>query len=200
MVAIIPSVQHFSIKEFFMQSRAFPRRLPGVASYIALTCMLSAAASAADIVVPQSLQPAAAQTLVIEAHAAGAQVYTCSASAPGVAPAWVLKAPDAILYDAAGAKLATHYVGPTWEAADGSKVVGKVKASAPSPTDGIPWLLLDVKSTQGSGVFAHISAVQRLATEGGKAPADGCGAASLGQETRVPYKAVYRFYTGKNAG
>lgn len=183
-----------------MRFTAFSRPLQGFCVGIAASCMLATVAGAAEIVVPPSLQPAATQTLAVEAHAVGVQVYTCSAAVAGAAPAWVLKAPDAILYDAAGAKLATHYAGPTWEAGDGSKVVGKVKASAPSPGDGVPWLLLDVKSTQGSGVFANVTAVQRLATEGGKAPADGCGAASLGAETRVPYKAVYRFYTDNKAG
>lgn len=179
-----------------MRITAFSKRLRRPALCIAFACTLPAV-HAADIAVPPSLKPAPTQTLAVDAHAVGAQVYTCSAPAGGGAPAWVLKAPDAILYDAAGAKLATHYAGPTWEAVDGSKVVGKVKATMPSPNaDAIPWLLLDVASSQGSGVFARISAVQRIATEGGKAPADGCGAASLGAETRVPYKAVYRFYTG----
>jgi len=158
----------------------------------------SASATAAAITAPDNLQLAPAQTLALEAHAVGVQIYTCdTAKTEGAAPAWTLKAPDAILSDASGAKVATHYAGPTWEAPDGSKVVGKVKASAMPSPDTIPWLLLDVKSTAGTGIFSQITAVQRVATEGGKAPQDGCTAASMGREVRVPYQAVYRFYTTK---
>lgn len=163
----------------------------------ALTLM-SAGASAAGITVPASLQTAPAQALALEASATGVQIYTCSAAeADGGKPEWTLKAPEATLFAADGAKLGVHYAGPTWEANDGSKVVGKMKASATPSSDAIPWLLLDVTSAEGSGIFGKITAVQRLATDGGKAPADGCALASLGKEVRVPYKAVYRFYTAK---
>jgi hypothetical protein len=162
-------------------------------------CLLSLSqvdASAASITVPAALQTAPTQTLAIEAPASGVQIYTCAAAkSAGAGPAWTLKAPEATLTDAAGVKVAIHYAGPTWEAPDGSKVVGKVKASATPSGDGIAWLLLDVKSTEGNGIFGKVTAIQRLATEAGKAPADGCTAASLGADVRVPYKAVYRFYT-----
>lgn len=174
------------------------RRLLRAAFAIATLPLLHASASAAAITVPDSLQTTATQTLALEAHAVGVQIYTCTAAkTAGGQPEWRLKAPEATLYDAANTKLATHYAGPTWESTDGSKVVGKLKASATPSADAIPWLLLDVKATQGNGVFSHITAVQRLATEAGKAPADGCATASLGQEVRIPYKAVYRFYTTK---
>ena len=152
------------------------------------------AACAASIVVPEKLQTPPALKLAVEANAVGVQIYSCTAAA-SAKPGWILKAPEATLYDAAGTKLARHYAGPTWEAIDGSKVVGKLKASATPSDDAIAWLLLDVKSTQGKGTFGKIKAVQRLATEAGKAPADGCTKADLGKEVRVPYKAVYRFYT-----
>jgi hypothetical protein len=160
--------------------------------------LLQANAYAVTINVPENLQPAPSQVLALEAHAVGVQIYTCvAAKAEGAAPAWSLKAPDAMLSDASGAAVAKHYAGPTWEAPDGSKVVGKAKASATPSPGAIPWLLLDVKSTEGKGVFSNITAVQRVATEGGTAPQDGCTAASVGQEVRVPYQAVYRFYTNK---
>jgi hypothetical protein len=164
----------------------------------AVLSLLAAGASAAAITVPAVLQAPASATLALETNAVGVQIYTCSAAkVAGGPPAWTLKAPDAILYDAAGAKLGTHYAGPTWEALDGSKVAGKMKASASPSPDAIAWLLLDVTSAQGSGVFGSITAIQRLATEAGKAPPDGCAAESLGREVRVPYKAVYRFYTAQ---
>jgi hypothetical protein len=159
---------------------AKPSSIRAVFAALALAAAtLPACALAAAIAVPDQLQPAPTQQLVLEAHAVGVQIYTCSIA--GGKAAWVLKAPEATLYDDAGAKLARHYAGPTWEAIDGSKVVGKVKASATPDDSAIAWLLLDVKSAQGGGTLGKVSAVQRLATEAGKAPADGC--------------AVYRFYT-----
>ncbi|HEV7817203.1 MAG TPA: DUF3455 domain-containing protein [Janthinobacterium sp.] len=157
---------------------------------------IPAGAFAAAVMVPENLQPAPTQKLALEANAAGVQIYTCSAAKSGEGKTeWVLKAPEATLYDAAGNKLARHYAGPTWESVDGSKVVGKLKSSATPSDSAIAWLLLDVKSTEGNGVFSKITAVQRVATEDGKAPADGCSHAGLGKEVRIPYKAVYRFFT-----
>jgi hypothetical protein len=182
--------------ENFMHSVIFSNRLAPVV-LIAAAATVSQARAAA-IPVPTSLQTAPTQTLALEAHAVGVQIYTCSApKTAGAKPEWILKAPDAVLYDAAGAKVAKHYAGPTWEAADGSKVVGKARVSTLPTPSAIPWLLLDVTSTEGSGMFSRVTAVQRLATEAGKAPAAGCDDGSLGKEVRVPYKAVYRFYTAK---
>jgi hypothetical protein len=168
-----------------------------VLRYSALcAAIFGVAAHAATISVPDNLQTPPALKLAVEANAVGVQIYTCTAvKTDGGKAGWVLKAPEATLYDAAGTKLARHYGGPTWEAVDGSKVVGKVKASATPSDSAIAWLLLDVKSTEGQGTFSKVTAVQRLATEEGKAPADGCDKAGLGKEVRVPYKAVYRFYT-----
>jgi hypothetical protein len=156
----------------------------------------AATASAAAITVPDALQAPASAQLALEANAVGVQIYTCGAGKSGK-PEWNLKAPEATLYDAAGAKLARHYAGPTWEAVDGSKVVGKVKASATPDDSAIAWLLLDAKSASGSGTLGKVTVIQRLATEAGKAPAEGCDKAALGKELSVPYKAIYRFYTAK---
>jgi len=94
-----------------------------------------------------------------------------------------------------GSRTLRHYAGPTWEANDGSKVVGEVKARADAPdADAIPWLLLTAKSTSGSGVLASTLSVQRVQTAGGKAPASGCGPAQAQQEIRVPYTATYYFF------
>ncbi len=57
----------------------------------------------------------------------------------------------------------------------------------PAPAAGdIPWLLLSVKSAEGSGALARAKFVQRVQTKGGVAPAVGCDAAHAGTEARVP--------------
>jgi hypothetical protein len=147
-------------------------------------------------VVPESLRIPASQTLVLEAHATGTQIYQCNMSKTEPTRfEWVFIAPEAELFDRVGRKIGRHYAGPTWESNDGSKVVGEVKARDDGPdANAIPWLLLSAKSTSGKGVFGRTQSIQRVHTEGGKAPPGGCNQAQAGRETRVPYKAVYYFY------
>ena len=107
----------------------------------------------------------------------------------------VFKAPEAELFDGSDKQIGKHYAGPTWEANDGSKVMGAFEALYNSPdTNSIPWLLLKAKSNSGSGVFSHVESIQRVETVGGKAPAEGCGKDQVGKTIRVPYKAIYYFY------
>jgi hypothetical protein len=146
--------------------------------------------------VPMSLKPPADQMLAFKLQASGHQIYQCRATTQGAAPfEWSLKAPQADLFDAAGRKVGTHYVGPTWEGLDGSKVVGEVQAKDTSRSEGsIPWLLLSAKSNSGEGLFSRVRSIQRLDTSGGAAPAEPPGKAQAGQEIRVPYRATYAFY------
>jgi hypothetical protein len=146
--------------------------------------------------VPNSLKVPPTGTLSFSANAKGVQIYECRAKkdAPDQFE-WALKAPEADLFDAQGNKIGHHYGGPTWESADGSKIVGEMKAREPSPdANAIPWLLLNVKTHEGRGVMSRITSIQRLETTGGKAPATGADPSTLGQELRVPYTAVYYFY------
>jgi hypothetical protein len=130
----------------------------------------------------------------IQLRGVGAQVYTCEAAANGFA--WRLKAPDARLIDDGGKDFGHHFAGPSWQAQDGSTVVGEVITSSTSPRAGsIPWLLLRAKSHSGDGVFASIGFIVRIQTEGGVAPATGCDADHAGTETRVPYNAIYVFFS-----
>jgi len=103
-----------------------------------------------------------------------------------------LQGPEAELIDAQGKPFAKHYAGPTWEAPDGSKIVGKILASEPAPQTGaIPWLLLSAESS-GSGVLGGARFVQRVNTFGGVGPTGACPTA--GTEWRVDYTADYIFY------
>ena len=149
--------------------------------------------------VPEALQVPATQVLSLETQASGVQIYECKVSKDDPARfEWVFKAPEAELFDSAGKKVSRHYAGPTWEANDGSKVVGEVRARDDGPDPkAIPWLLLSAKSISGSGVFSQTQSIQRLHTIGGKAPTEGCNQAQAGKEARVPYQAEYYFYTPK---
>ena len=163
----------------------------------------SAAASGADngmemrqsmTAAPAVAGPTHAARDAIELRGIGSQVYTCEASPSGFG--WHLKAPEATLLDGAGAEFGRHFAGPTWQARDGSTVVGEVVVSDPAPQPGsIPWLLLRAKSHSGSGAFASVGYIARIRTEGGVAPAAGCDAAHTGAERHVAYSASYVFFS-----
>jgi hypothetical protein len=150
--------------------------------------LFAGSAIAQDI--PAKLAPPQEGLLVGKYAAKGVQIYVCSVK--GVANEWGFKAPEAELIDAQGRPFAKHYAGPTWEAPDGSKIVGRVLANEPAPKAGaIPWLLLSTESS-GSGVLAGARFVQRVNTSGGVGPTGACPTA--GTERRVDYTADYIFY------
>jgi hypothetical protein len=140
--------------------------------------------------VTAKLVPPQEATLLGEYPAKGVQIYVCRAK--GDANEWDFKAPEAELTDTQGKPFAKHYAGPTWEAPDGSKVVGKVLATESAPTAGaIPWLLLSTESSV-SGALAGVRFVQRVNTSGGVGPTGACP--TVGTEQRVDYTADYIFY------
>jgi len=167
----------------------------GLVSLLAVASMLSSFAARAQQV-PAQIQAPANEKLLLQVHAKGDQVYICQ---EGVTQfAWTLKAPDAQLFDKDGKLFGKHFAGPSWEASDGSRVVGKAVANVPSPdADSIAWLLVNIVGHEGSGVLSPVTTIQRINTKGGKAPASGCDSAHAGQELRVPYSADYLFYAPK---
>jgi hypothetical protein len=141
---------------------------------------------------PGALKPGALKPY-LAVPAKGVQIYVCNKTDAG-AYAWTFKAPEAELSDGAGARIGKHYGGPSWEGSDGGKVVGAVKASAAAPAaNAVAWLLLDIKSREGSGQFTQAAGILRVNTVGGQAPAAGCDEARAGSELRVPYTATYYF-------
>ncbi len=164
---------------------------------LAIALMIAACASTQrpqPAAIPENLRVPDGQTLLLRAAARGAQIYTCKVStAEPAAFEWVLKAPDAELFDQSGARIGRHYAGPTWESADGSRVVGEVMQRS-AVQGAIPWLLLRAKSNEGAGAFAGVKYIQRVDTVGGVAPPAGCDAAHADAEARVDYSANYDFY------
>ena len=137
----------------------------------------------------------APQGHIVSAHvyALGVQIYRWNGGS------WDFVAPLAKLFADAGyhGVVGTHYAGPTWESNSGSKVVG-THAAPPCFADpaSIPWLLLRKVSSEGPGIFSHVTYIQRLNTVGGTAPAT--PGAFTGAEARVPYTAEYFFYRAEN--
>lgn len=147
--------------------------------------------------VPESLRASDGEVPRARAAAHGTQNYECQAASSdgGGGFVWKLLGPEAELTDDAGKRIGRHYAGPTWESNDGSQVVGEVKAKAEAP-DGksVPWLLLRAKKTSGAGMFAGVTSVQRVDTQGGAPPATGCDAEHAGARQSAEYRATYYFY------
>ncbi|WP_035139620.1 DUF3455 domain-containing protein [Fischerella sp. PCC 9605] len=154
--------------------------------------------------VPNNLQVPQDQNPIFKALAKGSQIYVCKAKADNPNSfEWTLKGPDAVLLNEQGQKIGKHYLGPSWESNDGSKVIGKVKTQADAPqASAIPWLLLQVRSHEGDGIFSQVNWIQRLNTVGGKAPTQGCDRVNANGEVRIAYQADYYFWGGvaKNKG
>jgi hypothetical protein len=146
--------------------------------------------------VPGDLQVPEGNSLFLVGHAVGVQIYQCATTPTGTA--WTLLAPRANLYGDNGRVIATHYAGPTWEAADGSRVVGKREAGVTVDPTAIPWLKLSAASTSAGSEGARLARttfVQRVNTTGGLAPAGSqCDATSAGSQAEVDYTADYYFW------
>jgi hypothetical protein len=146
--------------------------------------------------VPAALRPPADQEPFARFAAAGVQIYECVRKPDSADQfAWQFRAPEATLTDTTGHTALHHGAGPSWTAPDGSSVIGQAAASTPPPQPGsIPWLLLSIKSRQGTGLLAQTASVQRIDTGGGIAPETPCGADNAGQMQRVNYTATYVFW------
>ena len=160
-------------------------RASRVAAVMAI-CVASTATFAAS-----SIDPPQAER-VVTTTASGVQVYSCEYDAQHQL-GWVFKNPQATLYDTSGQALIRHSAGPSWEADDGSRIVGHVIAQTPSETAAsVPQLLLETRSTAASGMLSAIRFVQRVNTVGGVMPPSPCSTEhQLGSS---PYIANYIFY------
>jgi hypothetical protein len=159
----------------------------------AILLPITALAQPADV--PKEIAAPPGHKLLFQFEAKGVQIYKSVEGKSGLE--WVLEAPLADLLDGKGGKAGQHYESPpSWEATDGSKVVknGDAKsAPAPSPKADIPWLLVKVKADENkAGMFSPVAYIQRLQTEGGKAPAE--LPKRIGTKVGIAYKAVYYFY------
>ena len=145
--------------------------------------------------VPALLEVPAGNEVSFHVYATGVQVYVCTETSPGVY-AWVFTQPIANLYANPGLNgfAGTHYAGPTWESKSGSKVVGSKIEGVTVDPNAVQWLLLGAVSSQGPGILNGTTYIQRVNTVGGKAPATGANASTVGQEVQIPYTAEYYFY------
>lgn len=145
---------------------------------------------------PDAVKVPAGHRVALETVGVGEITYECRAKAntAGVFE-WVFVGPKADLNSRSGAKLGTYYGPPaTWAANDGSRITGTQLAVAPAAAGSIPLQLVKANPASGPGAMADVSFVQRVATQGGVAPALACDAASAGRKEAVKYQADYIFW------
>ena len=149
-----------------------------------------------EVPVPAQLDPGPGHRLVATLHARGVQVYQCrEAKETAGRFEWAFVAPEAELLDAGLRPGGRHFAGPSWEAPDGSRIVGSVRERADAPVPGaIPQLLLATRSAGPAGRFSDVVAIQRVNTRGGITPDSPCAPANSSQTVRVPYTADYRLF------
>ncbi len=151
-------------------------------------------AAYAEVSIPEQIKVPAGYSPVLTVHAKGDQIYQCALNKGEFA--WETQAPDAKLFDEQGKIVGNHTAGPLWEYKEGSRVVGRVvKKIDIAPDKAISWLLVEVVSHKGDGLFSNVSFINRINTQGGLPPASGCDANHLGGEKRVAYTADYVFYS-----
>jgi hypothetical protein len=148
-----------------------------------------------DIAVPAGHKP------FLVGHATGVQIYPCLATGTGYA--WGASTPRATLVGDNGKAIAEHFGGPSWQAEDGSRVVGRRDAGVTVDETAIPWLRLTIASAvsgAGGDRLTGTSYILRTATTGGMAPsAADCDAAAVGTSVEVPYTADYTFFKPSGA-
>jgi hypothetical protein len=146
--------------------------------------------------VPSEVRVADGNKVFLVGHAVGVQIYRCDATSSGVG--WAFVGPRADLYDDHGKLIATHFGGPTWQARDGSSVVGRRVDGVTVDSTAIPWLLLSAASTvvgPDGDRLAGTTFIQRIATTGGLPPAAAdCNQTTAATEAEVPYTADYHFW------
>ena len=159
-----------------------------VAAAAALPSAAGAAVPAPSV--PDTIAVGTGEKPFLLGHATGVQIYACRSGA------WVLVAPRATLYGDNGQAIADHFAGPTWQARDGSRVVGKRLDGVPGAPGAIPWLLLSADSTSAGPDGDRLEGtthIQRIATVGGVAPAPS-QCVTEGEQVEVPYTADYVFW------
>jgi Protein of unknown function (DUF3455) len=158
---------------------------------LSLVAQIALAGPPSPTGVPDQIKVGTGNKVFLVGHGVGVQIYTCNGSV------WSSAVPRANLYDDNGKLIISHFAGPSWQAADGSKAVGTVVDKVDVDRTAIPWVLLSATTTPGpdGDRLVDTTFIQRLNTTGGLTPpAADCNAATAGKVVEVPYTADYVFW------
>jgi hypothetical protein len=180
------------------------RRLVFTLSALSLAALVGACASNPGMAakpfsqsaLPAAVQVPAGHAVALETVGVGQITYECRAKA--AAPdqyEWVFVGPDAKLLDRSGKEVGKYFGPPaTWQSNDGSKITATQLAVAAALPGSIPLQLVKANPAIGAGAMQGVSYIQRVATQGGVAPARACDAAALRSKEIVKYQADYIFW------
>lgn len=145
---------------------------------------------------PDAVKVPAGHKVVMETVGVGEITYECREKANMAGSfEWVFVGPKAALNDRSGKTVGSYYGPPaTWASMDGSKLTGAQVAVAPAAAGSIPLQLVKANPAMGAGAMTDVTYIQRVATQGGVAPAMACDAASKGRQQVVKYQADYIFW------
>jgi hypothetical protein len=144
---------------------------------------------------PTAVQVPAGHKVVMETVGVGQITYECRARKDMAGHEWVFVGPDAKLMARMGQQVGKYYGPPaTWESNDGSRLTGAQVAVAPAAAGSIPLQLVKANPAMGMGAMQGVTYIQRVATQGGVAPATPCDAGQLGRKEIVKYQADYIFW------
>ena len=145
---------------------------------------------------PATVQVPAGNKVAMETVGVGDITYLCSPKKDMAGQfEWVFVGPDARLNDRSGKQVGKYFGPPaTWESMDGSKLTGAQVAVAPGSAGSIPLQLVKGNPAMGTGAMTGVTYIQRVATQGGVAPATACVAGNAGAKQLVKYQADYIFY------
>lgn len=166
---------------------------------LALASLIAAWPSLAAIPEPSGiarhLRASAEEEPAFMLSASGTNLFQCMqrADAPN-AYSWSFVAPNLTLFE--GARTAgSHSAASRFDSvSDRTSVFTQLRATQPGGADNMPWAKMRAVPAGESGMFAGVTTIQRVNTSGGVAPANGCDAATAGNETRVNFSADYYFY------
>ena len=145
---------------------------------------------------PEAVRVPAGHKVAMETVGVGRITYECRAKV-GMPDAfeWAFVGPQAVLNNRAGQAVGRYFGPPaTWENNDGSKLTGLQLAIAPASPGSIPLQLVKANAAMGTGVMQGVSHIQRVATQGGVAPAAPCTGNTTGRREVVSYQADYIFW------
>ena len=177
------------------------KTLPTTAALCAAALLAACASSPTMKAFEQANLPAAVQvpaghTVFLETVGVGEITYECRAKAAMAGQfEWVFVGPDAKLLDRSGKSVGTYYGPPaTWAGLDGVKLTGAQVAVAAAAPGNIPLQLVKANPAAGTGMLTGTAFIQRVATQGGVAPAAACAQGNVGAKQVVKYQSDYIFW------
>jgi Protein of unknown function (DUF3455) len=145
---------------------------------------------------PDAVKVPAGHRVAMETVGAGDITYECRDKKDAANQfEWAFVGPSAVLKDRKGEVIGAYFGPPaTWRSNDGSAVTGAQVAVSPASAGNIPLQLVKANPSTGQGAMTGVTFIQRVATQGGVAPAMTCDGASKGKREIVKYQADYILY------